>query len=344
MKILIKFVSLIGLISVISCTGNKLKMPDGESTDTSLLPSVVVKDSTSSDNQEADIERLKFWTSKDICKTNPELVSLLDTLYRYARENRTIEDEMKWMKAYLRQVCDYYDRRKLGSDTISCYEKADIVLSQAETLWETDRDCSTMGMTIYNDIYDTWCVFKQYRILMQLSDLCKNKQQRDFLMEEWRAWSKFEGCFEGFWGCCVDLSYWGATGASPVRIAGYASARNTHINLNQREIAWINGSYDTFEVNGVLLQPTKTLFFDCCKTILQSSCSIEYLKENEYYKQQYDEALKEYREMKTLMDNWIEARSKWADAVSTDYWRGIYDRSTSEVLLKLSSIISSLDD
>ena len=43
------------------------------------------------------------------------------------------------------------------------------------------------------------------------------------------------------------------------------------------------------------------------------------------------------------MDKWIEARGRWSDDVSTDYYHNYYNRLSSGVLLGLARVFSSLD-
>lgn len=43
------------------------------------------------------------------------------------------------------------------------------------------------------------------------------------------------------------------------------------------------------------------------------------------------------------MDKWMEARGKWSDDVSSDYYRDAYNRLPSGVLLDLARVFSSLD-
>ena len=93
------------------------------------------------------------------------------------------------------------------------------------------------------------------------------------------------------------------------------------------------------------LQSAKTLFIDCCKTRYLEIKEMEMQGkfEIDYYKQLYEDALKEYKKLPILMDKWMEARGKWSDDVSSDYYRDAYNRLPSGVLLDLARVFSSLD-
>lgn len=236
----------------------------------------------------------------------------------------------------------------MGRESPPCHAKADSVLSQAEELWNIDKDESTMGVIIYNSTYYTWLAFKQYSSLLRLLDLCKNEKQRRRLMVEWKAWVNLEKCFSGFWCNCIDLSFRDATSAGPVKTDGFCLIWKTHIIMNKKEASWISDTYESFVDNGVLLKPAKILFLDCCKLILNEECSIEGINKDDkrfsYYKKTYDEAVKQNKDLASLVDKWIIARNEWADEVSTVFLRSSYDSNTSEVLLGLASLISSIHE
>ena len=356
------------LTSIVSCSEKAQRSADTIPADT-LQASLIIEDSTPPNDavnklndsishvkinptDKQDTDGLMFCTSDKVCNTNPELVLLLDTLYRYTRsgnffeiEEVSFQEALNWMKAYRKQLCDYYDRNKLGSDTITSYAKANAVLNHAERLWDIDKDESTMGMIVYNSTYYSWIIFKQYNSLIELLDLCKNDQQKGSLIDEWAAWREFMYCCIGFWGDCTTLVYEGSSGGGPHRGEGRNLIYETHINLNRIDIDWcINRSGENLEYE-VPLQSAKILFIDCCKTRYLEIKEMEMQGkfEIDYYKQLYEDALKEYKKLPILMDKWMEARGKWSDDVSSDYYRDAYNRLPSGVLLDLARVFSSLD-
>ena len=375
------------LTSIVSCSGKAQRSADTIPADT-LQASLIIEDSTPlndavgklSDSishvkinptDKQDTDGLIYWTSDKVCNTNPELVLLLDTLYRYTRsengkffeiESVNVKETLNRMKAYRKQLCDYYDRRKLGSDTITGYAKADTVLNHAERLWDIDKNESTMGMIIYNSTYYSWIIFKQYNSLIELLDLCENDKQKSLLIEEWEAWKEFMYCCIGFWSDCTTLTYRGSSGGGPHRGEGRILIYETHINLTKKDIDWFN--WDRIDrdrrdrlnfelIYEVPLQSAKTLFLDCCKTRYLNIKDIikDIIKdmdtqdedETDYYKRDYEDALKKYKKLPILMDKWIEARGRWSDDVSTDYYHNYYNRLSSGVLLGLARVFSSLD-
>ena len=278
------------LTSIVSCSGKAQRSADAIPADT-LQASLIIEDSTPlndavgklSDSishvkinptDKQDHDGLMFWTSDKICNTNPELVLLLDTLYRYTRskgenESVNVKETLNWMKAYRKQLCDYYDRNKLGSDTITGYAKADTVLNHAERLWDIDKDESTMGRIVYNSTYYSWIIFKQYNSLIELLDLCENDKQKSLLIKEQEAWENLEKEFIKLFFCCVDLCYWEGSISGVISSAGVCSVWECHIKMNNKELNDLSDNEILEEDSGVFLSCAEDLFISSCSTAIK---------------------------------------------------------------------------
>ncbi len=230
MKTIIICTAFVTLMGVAGCSERAQKTTNNVSADT-LQPSW-------------EYDSLMIEVSYKIFKANPELVSLLDTLYRhvYVPSDEKTEEKLRWMRAYREQLCRYYDRNKLGSDTIPCHAKADTVLNHAEKLWETDMDTSTMGVIIYESTGNTWDTFRQYNSLLRLWDLCQDEKQKNLLMEEWQAWEKLRVEFKKLFFHCVDLCYWNGSMSGPIQGIGVRRILESHIKMNNQEIAELSGT------------------------------------------------------------------------------------------------------
>lgn len=289
-----------------------------------------------------DKESLVYWTDSTICSSNPDLVLLLDTLYRHSRSEVFCErdtSELDWMKAYQGQVCRYYDRHNMGSSQITDYEKVCTVLKYAEKAYGE----AGMGFesAVTNCIVADWSTFRDYAAFMQMQKFCKNKEQEKALFAEWKAWKDFEEAFTSFWTNCVELSYFGGSQADQVRTMGDSRISSAHISMYEREIYG-------FDDRGIFLECAEELFENCCNAILER-CKIIYEDEDlaEFSsgrnKEIYNEAAKQNKIVLDKTCKWTGIRDEWTDAVSSDWCYAKYRRSTSEVLIQLSAILSSLD-
>ena len=289
-----------------------------------------------------DEESLVQWTDSTICSSNPDLVLLLDTLYRHSRLEKFFErdtSELDWMRSYQEQICRYYDRHNMGDSQSSDYEKVCAVMEYAENVYEE------VGMgfesAITNCIVAHWSSFREYAAFIQMQKLCENKEQEEALLAEWKAWEDFEDTFTSFWTDCVELSYFGGTQADQVRTMGYSRISSAHISMYEREIYG-------FDDRGVFLECAEELFENCCNAIFER-CKIIYEDEvlaefsGGMNKEIYNEAAKQNKIVLDKACKWTETRNEWTDAVSSDWCYGEYRRSTSAVLIQLSAMLSSLD-
>lgn len=280
-----------------------------------------------------------------ISTANSELMLLHYTLYRYtdSLSEKKIEDQVRWMRMFQKQLCRYYDTNKLGSETITCYAKVDTVLSHAKKLWEIDvTDSSTAEITISEDGIKRWNIFRQYNSLLQLLDLCRNEEQRNLLIKEWVTWEKLRVEFEKLFTYCVHLCYWRGSICSPLEHTGVNAILRTRIKMNNREIEVLNNSKAEPPKTKVPLSHAEELFVKCNNAAIKENFDIE-MSDNEEdrvrYQELYNKSIQQSKKIKLLLKDWIKARSEWSKEFTCYQY---YQKNTSEVLVDLANIISQI--
>lgn len=318
------------LLYTFGCSNGKDDVTNATKIDDSLINDV-------------NTESLEYWTADTIIKTNPRLVHLMDTLYQYTRIELPLNDissNRKWMKEYRNQLCNYY-KETHQSDSLSDFAMADSIIAEANTLWNLDNDESTMGMIINNDVKLTRLIFEQFNEYEKLNSICENEEQKEILLAEFSEWMKFESLFYKLFANCVDLYFWGGTISGPIRTSGALNICEAHIDLYKKEYLIISNSVNQWEDNGTFLRSAQSLLISCCQQALE-----EYYCPEAVDSVRYNEI---YKETKTLLyelpkqiDTWCESRQSWELEMCTDWLRPEYARHTSEVLIKLAHIISSV--
>lgn len=289
-----------------------------------------------------DSESLAYWTADTIIKTNPRLVILMDILYQYTRNELHLNDvssNRKWMQEYRNQLCNYYKETR-QSDNISDFAMADSIIAEANSLWNLDNDESTMGMIINNDIERTRLIFEQFNEYEKLNNICENEEQREMLLSEFTEWLNLENLFYKIFANCVDLHYWGGTISGPVRTYGSLQIWKAHIDLYKKEYL-ISNYGNQWEDNGTFLRSAQSLLISCCQQALEEYYCPE-VADSVRYNELYKETKTLFNELPKQIDAWCRARQVWEDEMSTDWLRPEYARHTSEVLIKLANIISSV--
>lgn len=291
----------------------------------------------------SDVEGLLgFWATGTILKTNYKLVMLMDTLYRYVHTTQfsssALEDNTEWMNKYRNQLCRYYKVNQLGTDTISNYAKADTVIEASRKLWKLDSDGSTAGLTISNGIERTRLIFQQYNEYVRLLELCETDGQKGLLKDEFKAWIDLNTLMSEIYSDCVYLRYWGGSITGPVRSAGILQILESHISMYKKDRSLLNDNFYLYKDNGVFMECAKNLLLDCCQSALK-----EYVYEDEKsesYKELTTVAKQKVSTLPIVIGKWIKARESWAN--ETNELEERHEKNTSEVLVRLSILISSL--
>lgn len=174
----------------------------------------------SKDSDEANCESLDCLVSDTVCQTNPELLQLLDSLYQHVRsdefsKNARIEEQ--WMNSYRKHICDYYDKRNKRKETISEFEKAELVLKEGTRLIELNCDYSTMEMVVKNSIETTFARLSEYGLLTQMISKCKDNETKNLVYKEWEQLENIRQDMIGIVDGLVQLSYWTGSGGIPIR-------------------------------------------------------------------------------------------------------------------------------
>lgn len=319
MRYLLIFLNAIWLLTLVVC--------DGQNT---------IPDKT--DNPKS----LEFWSADTIITLNPRLVALMDTLYQYTRNEyseKNINANIQWMRNYRKQLCKYFiDTHK--SDSISEFAMADSIIAEADALWELDNNYSTMGMIVGNDIKRTRLIFVQFNEYDKLNSICNSEEQRKMLLAEFNEWLRLEKLFSEFYANCVDLHFWGGSISGPIRTAGILSIWITHISLYKKEYSILTKSVDGWDDNGTFLTPAYDLLISCCNQAIEEYYSSDITDED--YRYQYEKTKNLLKQLPVKIDSWCKARNPWENEMCTDWLRPEYPRHTSEVLIGLANIISSV--
>ena len=292
-----------------------------------------------------DVEGLTFWTADTILRANRPLVTLMDSLYRYVYADSlcslTFEKDLKWMNEYRNQLCRYYDKYQLGTDTLSPYAKADVVIEASRKLWELDSDGSTMGMNVKNGIEYTRLAFQQFNEYAQLSDLCKTSSQKVLLRNEITAWLALKDLLSNIYSDYTYLKYWGGSITGPILSKGENEILESHISLNRKERMILNDKYDSGDNKGVYIECAQYLLFNCSRLALKKYCSAD--ENDESYQQLIDDAQLKLSMLPLILNKWIASYEAWANEMDTYYYfKNVSDKIVGNTLIELSKLISSI--
>ncbi len=323
-----KLICLICIIISVSCSQNKSEQ---------ISVANIVKSS--------DPDGLEFWTDDTVFYANPELVRLMDVVYRYTRSDSfpssNIEDDILWMDNFRDSLCVYY-KKNHNVDGLSTYAMADSIIEDARKLWSLDTDGSTIGMIVNNSVEWTRLIFEHFNEFSKLNGICETEQQRKMLLQEFESWIKLEQIFSGFYADCVDLEFWGGSIAGPIRTAGVLSLSQCHLDLYGKEYSILTDTGDEWTDTGTFLLPARQMLIDCCKQAIEEYYYEDCEDNDTDYNKLYDRAKLSVSELPKYIDQWIEKRKPWEDEVCTDWLRPAYSRNTAEVLIKMASLISSV--
>lgn len=323
------------LLCNLGCNNSK-----SDTTDDTEMGDSIMEDSFMEDDSSKSLE---FWTADTIIKINPRLVRLMDSLYQYTRHELPLNDvrnNRKWMQGFRNQLCNYY-RETRYPDSISDFAMADSIIAEAYSLWNFDKDESTMGMIISNDIERTRLIFEQFNEYEKLNSICESEEQREILLSEFTEWLDVENLFYTIFANCVDSYFWGGSISGIIKTSAALRILNVHIDLYKKEYAIISNSVNQCEDNGTFLRPAQNLLISCCKQALDewyNPVNANSLR----YCQLYTETKSLLNELDMHVDAWCKSRQMWENVVCTDWLKPEYARHTSEVLIKLANIISSV--
>ena len=244
------------------------------------------------------------------------------------------------MQNYRNRLCNYYRETRPLEDSIQEFAMADSVIAEANNLFSLDKDESTMGMLISNDVKRTRLLFEHYNEYEKLLNKCENETQKQILFKEFSEWLKLESLFSEYFANCVSLHFWGGSIQGPIRTGGRCSISDTHIDLYRKEIDILSHNFDSWEDNGTFLKPARNLLIACCE---QAVDEYYYAEETDFeYKKLYKENKELLKKLSQQIDAWCKVRQPWEEEMCTDWLRPEYPRHTAEVLIKLAHIISSV--
>lgn len=294
-----------------------------------------------------NIESLEFLTVDTII--NPRLAYLMDTLYRYAQKKVPINDihsYLKWMKEFRDKISKYY-KETHKSDSISDFAMADSIIAEMDALCELNKDVSTAGVVTKNNAELSILVFEQFNEYEKLNSVCKTEKEKEAILAEFTEWLRLQNLFNEILINCVDLRYWGGTGSGPLRTKGELQIWEAHAGLYKKEYSLFKNEINQLEGDGSFLIPSRNLLINSCKEALDESyCSddSEYMFEKgARYETLYTKTKSLLKKLPEHIDAWCKSRQRWANQTSPDWLYRSNSRLTSEVLIKLAHIISSVE-
>lgn len=295
---------------------------------------------------DSDSEGLPYWTADTIKKTNPELVLLMDSLYRYVRSDNypsiDIASKRNWMDNYRKQLVAFYDRNHLGPDTVSLLDKANFVILTADTLWALDNNESTMGMVVNDGSAFTRRQFQEFNYFEKLLSLSETPEHTKAMEEEFASWQDLQRIIEEIAFNLSSIIYHGGSIRSVINGNSSSNILNAHINLCKRDYNLMNNSPYISIDYGVVPEGGRDLLLLCVNGLIKEIK--DYLnsyepKDQESLKSDYKALFTAYKNLPGVIDNWI-AKRKEVSSFATDYQSREMKLNTGELLVRLSSIVS----
>ena len=330
-----KLLLIIFLFILIGCSTQS----NNSAIDQSLVNQVMV---------DTDPEGLPYWTGDTIKKTNPELVLLMDTLYRYVRNENypaiNLSEKREWMRNYQKQLGTYYDKNHLGSDTISLFDKANAVILAADTLWAIDNDYSTMGMIVNGGSEYTRREFQEFNEFEHLVSLSNSPDHIKALEEEFMAWQALKKQIEEIVVQLNNIFNYGGSIVGVNNSSASLSILNAHLNLYKQDYEILTYAPNMTLKYGVIPEGGNQLLQFSVNDLIKES--FRYLDEYEQsdkksLKSYYENLVEANKDLKKIIDRWIDARKK-VIGFATDYQGRQMNLNTGEMLVRFSSIISSI--
>ncbi len=191
-----------------------------------------------------DNDCLVYWVSDTVCRTNPELLLLLDSLYQHVRGDEYSEDpriEEKWMNSYRKRICAYYDKHYKGNEAKSEFEKTDLILKEGVRLVGLGCEYSTMEMVVKNSIEITFARLSEYGLLTQMIRKCKDNETKNLVYQEWEQLEKNRQDMIGIVDGLVRLSYWTGSGGIPIRTERWLDFSDARKIMYQNILTLVDG-------------------------------------------------------------------------------------------------------
>ncbi len=354
--------SLLMLFSLSSCKNKVNVVPLEQIVEDTIKVDSIDVDSIATDSvrkppiaRDPGEESLFEWnlTADTIIKTNRELVTLMDELYRYVRskiyfsEKTNIDKNFQWMRNYRKKLCQYYDSHKLGPKNISVYAKADSVIGEIRRLWDIKRDDSTMGYIVNRNIEFTRQEFQLYNNISYMCSLCDNEEQQNLLRKSFEEGLTLQSILEKI-GCnFVDLEYWGGSMASMSSASVTNSLYASFFQLYENEKNLLRShSTKGISLDGKVATARKTLI-DTCPRVLEKCYSEDRSEAGGWSGS--EESLQKYRQLKketqkliaqlpAVLDRWIKTRQAFSQAVYPPELRKYSEQNTIDVLTETTEL------
>ena len=278
------------------------------------------------------------WTTDTAFATNADLLLLLDTLYQHVNPDsfpRDVRSEERWMADYRSKLGGFYDKYRLGSDTLSIYAKADTVLNLGVRLMELGNLWSTSEMIAYNSTQFIFDRCREYGQLTQLLSSRKNVEGLDLVYKEWELYEKMLKKIGIITGNMTSLNYWGGSIVGPLATYSYLRILQARMDMYQTLLSVVKD--DKWSGIGVPPRNAEEFLLDCCTSALHQSDKYDNSKE-------FVETVKEtetvIRELRPIIDEWVSLMDKFDDELTHDYSRHSVERAAAYMLMKWASVVT----
>lgn len=255
-----------------------------------------------------------FWTADTAYNANPELMTLLDTLYLHgfswsaATSEADVRKDEAWTAAYRKRLCAYYDRHMVVRyDTLSEYAKADSVLNEGLRLIALGNGYSTPEMVATNGMMYRFNQCREYGQLSQLLNACEDTTVSLLVLREFASCVRLRDVAEEIMANIVGMTYWGGSATGPATSACFLSMQEARMKAYQNMVDYVL-DVGYLHKTGVYYASAKKLYEDCVSTTLTELSKDEQIYYSDCYPELYDEVMKEtaqkLRQILPMIDEW----------------------------------------
>lgn len=294
-----------------------------------------------------------------IASKNRSFITLFNGLFSYmysSLERSQIEKE-EWMKNYHEKLCEYYDTKHLGSDTLSDFNKTDSVLNIAERLFvggsleskinvedfifaltEHDKYEAMAKLTRINNLQTCIDECRIYNLLSNILSRCENEEQKALIRHEMEIYYDLSNKMRQISLNLIDLYYWGGSIAGSERDAAISDISRSRVNMYATINNIISGTpwYD----KGVPLDLAEQQLLECCNRTFRDCTNLDDGINIERKKEVIDETTRVIKELRPLLKGWIKHWEITDEALTRDATRNQMERAAAYVLIEWASLVS----
>jgi len=346
-----KFVLFLGFIFVsMIILGNishdrSVKDSEDENSLTGVLTTHTNQDYLDSLRSAASETSLLYWTADTTWNSNPELVLLLDTLFRYVGNDNmamSVEDEKQWMDMFRYQLCKSYSELNIGSESISEFAKADSVMNVAKRLYDLSELNTTMSMTTYGSIIYSFNVFRTYNEFSEMVSICADDSLVDLVYKEWELYQGMLKLMKQISTGIVSLNYYGGSITGPIATSNICLLTEARY-IMYSEIVKLYKNLSYSDKYGLDLPSVGNFYFEILDKTTKLSDEVGD-RENEdqaFVRNQVHEIQENISRLRPLVNDWIKVWDRLDYAITSDGYRHNAERIASVMLIEWASIVTA---